>query len=122
MVSKELTAQKCVPCDGGMPTLPMQEAKQYLEEVPGWMLSKTDKGVNMIVRDLKFKDFKSALGFVNVVGNIAESENHHPNIYLHSWNRLKLELYTHVIGGLSKNDFIMAAKINEKLPKMQKRS
>ena len=91
----------------------IEEAKQYLKEVPGWSLGKTDEHLDMISSDLKFKDFKSALAFVNAVGKIAESEGHHPDIHIH-YNKVKLVLYTHAIGGLSKNDFIVAAKINQK--------
>ncbi len=63
-------------------------------------------------REYKFKDFGAALKFVNKVGAIAEKEGHHPNIYIHNWNRLKLTNYTHFIHGLSENDFILAAKID----------
>ena len=91
----------------------IEEAKQYLKEVPGWSLGNTDEHLDMISSDLKFKDFKSALAFVNAVGKIAESEGHHPDIHMH-YNKVKLVLYTHAIGGLSKNDFIMAAKINQR--------
>jgi len=65
-----------------------------------------------IEREFTFKNFKKAMVFVNKVAELAESEGHHPNILLHSWNKVRLTFYTHAIGGLSENDFIMAAKVN----------
>ena len=79
-----------------------------MKHVPGWVLSEDGK---MIARDLVFKDFKEAMAFVNKVADIAEGEGHHPDIFV-SWNKVKLELTTHAIGGLSTNDFILAAKVN----------
>lgn len=84
-------------------------ARELLVQVPGWELSGDGK---QIFKEWKCKNFKEALAFVNKVGEIAESEGHHPNIYVHGWNKVKLELSTHAIGGLTENDFIMAAKIN----------
>ncbi len=113
---EKLTEQKCVPCKGGDLPMPLEEAKAYIKQVSGWTFGKTGRNQDMISKEFKFKDFKQALGFVNLVGEIAESEGHHPNIYLHSWNRVRLELYTHAIGGLSRNDFIVAAKVDERAP------
>ena len=111
----DLTKKKCVPCEGGIDPLPREKVEGNLKAVPGWILQQTQdaKGVHdQIVREFKFKDFKSALGFVNKVGELAEAEGHHPNIYLYGWNKVRLELSTHTIGGLSENDFIIAAKVN----------
>jgi 4a-hydroxytetrahydrobiopterin dehydratase len=101
-----LTSNKCVPCEAGTPPLTLEQATSYLREVPQWRLQD-----NKIVRELKLKDFKEALAFVNQVGEIAEDEGHHPGIHV-SYNRVTLELWTHAIGGLSENDFIVAAKID----------
>jgi 4a-hydroxytetrahydrobiopterin dehydratase len=79
-----------------------------LEQVPGWSLEN-----GKLTRDLKVKNFKEALALVNRIGDLAEQEGHHPDLCIHSWNRVKIELYTHSIGGLSENDFILAAKIGE---------
>lgn len=86
-----------------------QEMKPYLEEVKDWKLEDDGKKIE---RKFKFKDFKEALHFVNKIGEIAEQEGHHPDIEL-GWGRVEVELSTHAIGGLSINDFILAAKINK---------
>jgi 4a-hydroxytetrahydrobiopterin dehydratase len=78
-----------------------------LHQVPGWGI-----GDGKLTRDVKVKNFKEALALVNNIGDLAEQENHHPDICIHSWSRVKIELYTHSINGLSDNDFILAAKIN----------
>ncbi len=80
----------------------------YLRETVGWSASADSK---KIFREFTFKDFAEALRFVNTVATIAESEGHHPDIFIW-YNRVKIELWTHAIGGLSENDFIVAAKIN----------
>jgi len=103
-----LTEQRCVPCKGGMPHLTREEAEAFMPQTPGWTLS--DDALR-ISRDFKFKDFMGALDFLNEVAKIAEAEGHHPD-YRGGWGRLSLEFTTHAIKGLSKNDFIMAAKIN----------
>lgn len=102
--------KKCIPCRGDLPPLTSAEIARYLKEVPDWSLA-TDEP-RRIRRDFKFKDFKAALAFVNRVGALAETEGHHPNMTLHSWNQVRIELYTHKINGLHENDFVMAAKIN----------
>jgi len=104
----DLISKKCVPCEAGVPPMTKIEAEKYMPEVSGWLLADDGK---KIFREFKFKDFKEAMRFVNVVADIAESEGHHPDIYIF-WNRVRLELSTHAIGGLSENDFILAAKIN----------
>jgi 4a-hydroxytetrahydrobiopterin dehydratase len=104
----ELLSQKhCVACDAGTPALAEEEAQGLIESVPGWEL--VDR---MLQRRFRFRDFKAAMTFVNRVAGIAESEGHHPDIHI-SWNRVRLELTTHAIKGLSENDFIMAAKVSE---------
>ena len=84
-----------------------QQALETLPQVPGWELEG-----NKLTRRYKFKDFLGSMAFVNRVAELAESEGHHPDIYIY-WNRVRLELTTHAIKGLSENDFIMAAKINQ---------
>ena len=86
------------------------EAETYLALVPGWRL--TEGEPLKIARSVKCKDFAQAMAFVNRLAEMAEAEGHHPDFCV-SWNRVKLELVTHAIGGLSENDFIMAAKITE---------
>jgi 4a-hydroxytetrahydrobiopterin dehydratase len=100
-----LVQKHCVPCEAGTPPLTKEEAEALLEQVPGWQLEE-----NKLTRRFKFRDFKEAMAFVNRVADLAEEEGHHPDIYI-SWNRVRLDLTTHAIKGLSENDFILAAKI-----------
>ncbi len=109
---EDLTKKKCVPCEGGTPPFTTKEAEDYLKQVKDWKLVG-----NKIERDLKFKDFVAAMKFINKVADLAEQEQHHPDITVYSWNKVKLVTYTHAIGGLSENDFILAAKINKLLKK-----
>jgi 4a-hydroxytetrahydrobiopterin dehydratase len=88
----------------------LDEAQHYMVAVPGWKLIEGER--LKITRPFKFKNFAQSIAFVNKVAAIAEGEGHHPDINI-SWNRVRLDLTTHAIGGLSTNDFIMAAKINE---------
>lgn len=103
----ELTKKKCLPCEGGTKPLSKTESEKLLKEVSGWIL--VDEKI--IKKQFTFGDFKEAMKFVNRVAEIAESEGHHPDIKI-SWNKVTLELWTHAIGGLSENDFIVAAKID----------
>lgn len=107
MVLDNLQVMKCVPCEGGVPPLSREEAAALLEQVSGWTLE--DK---RITKEIVFKDFVSAMAFLNRVAAIAEEEGHHPDFTLHSWNRVRFVISTHAIGGLSRNDFILAAKID----------
>lgn len=101
-----LKDKKCLPCEGGVHPFSTEKIQQYLKLVhENWKLEN-----GKIVSDYKFKDFAEAMEFVNRVAEIAESEGHHPDIILH-YNKVRLELYTHAIKGLSENDFILAAKI-----------
>lgn len=85
-----------------------EEIVNYMPDVPGWAL---DEDAKKILREYKFKDFIGAMNFVNAVADIAEMEGHHPNIHIY-YNKVRVELTTHAIGGLSENDFIVAAKID----------
>lgn len=106
----ELGTQKCTPCHSAT-TKPLKRAAftPYLEQTPGWEVVDDLK----IEKKFQFKNFKEALAFVNKVGELAEQEQHHPNIYLHGWNKVKITLTTHAIKGLSINDFIMATKVDK---------
>jgi len=103
-----LANKKCVPCEGGVKPMALAKAREYLKHVKQWKLL----GGKSIFREFKFKDFKQAMSFVDKVGEVAESEGHHPDILLYSWNRVRLTLSTHAVKGLSINDFILAAKID----------
>lgn len=117
-MSNNLLTKKCVPCEGGVPPLTHEEVAKLMEQVPGWTLfeeaSENLKNFGMgakISKEHKFKDFIGAINFVNNVAEIAEAEGHHPDIKI-NYNKVLLELTTHAIGGLSENDFILAAKID----------
>ncbi|HLY37719.1 MAG TPA: 4a-hydroxytetrahydrobiopterin dehydratase [Candidatus Binatia bacterium] len=103
-----LAAKQCVPCRGGIPPLPREDAEQLLAETPGWTL---DAEAKQIERTFRFPDFEQALAFVNRIGALAESEDHHPDISF-GWGYCRVVWQTHKIKGLHENDFIMAAKVN----------
>lgn len=105
----ELSQKKCVPCEDRTGKLESKQSTVLLEELDHWKIIDD----RVIEKTLQFKDFASALAFVNKVGAIAEKENHHPDMSIFSWNKVKFSLSTHSIGGLSENDFILAAKIDE---------
>ncbi len=107
-MTTELHQKKCVPCEGTEIALEPSQVVGYLTQVDGWEVIDNKK----IQKSFKFKNFKEAVNFVNKVADIAEQEQHHPDIYIF-YNRVNLELYTHTISGLSENDFIMAAKIDK---------
>lgn len=85
-----------------------EEAEKYLAQTLGWAMQEDAKKIS---KEFKFKDFKESMAFINKVAELAESEGHHPDIFVF-YSRVKLELWTHAVGGLSENDFILAAKIN----------
>lgn len=109
MTDIPLSRKHCVPCEGGTKPLSPDNYGAFLRTLSGW----NDTDPNKIEKIFKFKNFKEALVFVNKVGEIAETEQHHPDINLFNWNKVKLTLTTHAIKGLSENDFILAAKIEE---------
>jgi 4a-hydroxytetrahydrobiopterin dehydratase len=103
-----LTQQNCVPCEGEVKPLTPEQFSHYLPMVPEWKVIEDKK----IERDLKFKNFIEAIAFINNVAKISEEEGHHPDIFLHNWNKVRFSLMTHAIKGLFLNDFILAAKID----------
>ena len=111
MKPDDLAARRCAPCRGGTLPLTEAEAQRLLGAVPLWSLQ---EGAKRLARPFEFKDFVQAMEFVNRVAEIAETEGHHPDIAIH-WNRVDLVLWTHSIGGLHENDFIVAAKIDRLL-------
>jgi 4a-hydroxytetrahydrobiopterin dehydratase len=103
-----LAAGKCIACRAGEPTLTDAEIEDLLLHVHQWQVREVD-GMKRLEKIFKLKDFVQALEFTNKVGAIAEEENHHPLI-ITEWGRVTVQWWTHKIGGLHKNDFIMAAK------------
>lgn len=119
MKDEPLIGQVCVSCRPGMPTLTAEEIAEYMPQTPGWTVTDDGKSIR---REFKFKGktaFKDAEAFIldlgPKVGLIAEQEGHHPDI-AYGWGYVRITLTTHAIHGLSKNDFILAAKVNALLP------
>ena len=104
-----LAKKKCIPCEGNVPPLTKEQAEKLLTEVEGWMLIDEAK---MLAKSFRFKNFVETMKFVNDVARVAEEEGHHPDMSV-SYNAVGIELTTHAIGGLSENDFIVAAKIDQ---------
>jgi len=104
----QLAQLKCVACRGGEPTLTAAEISEMQPQVPEWQVKEIDL-VKRLERRFKFKDFAEALRFTNGVGGIAEDQGHHPLI-MTEWGRVTVQWWTHKIGGLHRNDFIMAAR------------
>jgi len=102
-----LTQKKCVPCEGGTPSLTKEKVDEYLKEVQGWEV----KDNKVIEKVFSFKTFRESIDFVNQAAGIAEQEQHHPDMHIR-YKKVTLELTTHAIKGLSENDFIMASKID----------
>lgn len=108
MSKKELHNKHCVPCEGDAPAFSKEQSLDYIQKVNEWQLVE-EKAIEKIIL---FRDFKQAIAFVDKVAEIAESEGHHPDIFIFGYNKVKLVISTHAIGGLSENDFILASKID----------
>ena len=106
----DLTKTRCTPSKTGGKALTVSQLKKYLAVVPHWLLAADGKCIR---RKWVVKDFLVALDFFNRVGRIAQAEDHHPDLHLRGYRNVTIELSTHDLGGLSENDFIVAAKINQ---------
>lgn len=104
----ELASKTCVPCRGGVPPLKSEELASLQKQVDGWNVVEE----HHITKTFKFRDFREALKFVNRVGELAEEQGHHPDIFL-AWGKAGITLWTHAIDGLTESDFIMAAKMDQ---------
>lgn len=105
----DLSSKSCTPCKGGLEPMQSDEATRMLEEVPGWELT---HDATRLERTFRFKNFLEANRFVDRVGELAESQGHHPDITF-GWGYATVVIWTHKIGGLHQNDYIFAAKTNE---------
>lgn len=103
----KLTLIKCVPCEGGTPPLTKKEINKYLSQLKNKWEVIDDKKIKY---QFEFKNFRKAISFVNKIARLAEKEGHHPDIHIF-YNKVIIELWTHAVGGLSQNDFVLAAKI-----------
>ena len=108
----ELRNKKCTPCEGGVIPFDISEIHKYQKKVDGWNIIKNDKNIFYLEKNFNFKNFKNSQNFVNNVGKISEGEGHHPDITF-GWGYAKINITTHAIEGLSENDFILAAKIDQ---------
>lgn len=106
----ELAAKKCVPCEGGVTACPLVQAEQQLQKLPGWYLTHNGQRIR---RDWKVRDFLTGLNVFSEVAKVAEAEAHHPDLHLVGYQNVSIEIWTHAIQGLSENDFILAAKIDQ---------
>jgi 4a-hydroxytetrahydrobiopterin dehydratase len=108
-----LAEKECVPCKGGVPPLKGKALRELNEKLGnGWRVVQE----HHLEKEFTFKNFREALDFTNQVGEIAESQNHHPDVYL-AWGKVKVTIWTHKIEGLSESDFVLAAKIQQAAPR-----
>jgi len=108
----DLLQRRCVPCEGGVPRVDRDEAEAYLASLGDWEL---DAEAQTITRKVNRRTFMDVIEMINRIARLAESEQHHPDLHLTGYRHLTIQLTTHAIGGLSENDFILAAKIDELL-------
>jgi len=110
--ANDLELSKCVPCEGGVAKWSPSQVEAGLARLPGWRLTDDEKRIR---KDWIVKNFSAGIDFFNKVADLAEREGHHPDLHLEGYRHVWIELWTHAIGGLSENDFILAAKI-DRLP------
>ena len=108
--ANQLVAKKCKPCEGGVDPCTLQEANQQLERLDGWYLTHDGQRIR---KDWTVKNFVAGMEFFSKVSDVAEEDGHHPDLHLEGYRNVWIELWTHAIGGLSENDFILAAKIDQ---------
>ena len=106
-----LSEKKCIPCKGDIPEFEITEIHKYLKMVDGWEVKADVSKIYYLIKEFKFKNFLESQSFVNKVGNIAETEGHHPDIWF-GWGYAKIKIFTHTIKGLHESDFVLAAKID----------
>ena len=111
-MTSELNRRVCTACTKDTPPVGFVEALDYLHQLPEWAM----EGEKHLQREFQFRDFRTAIDFINAVADLAEAEGHHPDIHLYGYNHVRLELSTHAIRALSENDFILAAKIDRLFP------
>lgn len=104
----KLEEKRCKPCEGGIPSLTKEESEEYLKQIDNWTLEN-----NSIIKKFKLKNFSEAINFVNKIAEVVEKEQHHTDILVYGWNKVKVTMSTHAIKGLSENDFIIAAKLDK---------
>ena len=108
----DLSKKNCMACDGSIPPFDKNEIHKYLKKVDDWDVKSDNDKSFYLIKNFKFKNFKESQNFVNKISNIAENENHHPDISF-GWGYCKVKIFTHAIKGLAESDFILAAKIDK---------
>ena len=111
-MNKDLLKKKCLPCEGGVTSFDTSKIHEYLKKVDGWDVSKDQKETFFLKKKFLFKNFLLSQSFINEVSRISEEEGHHPDITF-GWGYAVIKITTHAIEGLSENDFILAAKIDQ---------
>jgi 4a-hydroxytetrahydrobiopterin dehydratase len=109
LTTEDLLHKKCASCEGGIPSIPAEQATAMLASVPGWELTPDGQ---RLARSWVAKNFIAAIDFFNKIAELAEKEGHHPDLHLEGYRNVTVEVWTHAISGLSENDFILAAKIS----------
>lgn len=107
---EELVKKKCLPCEGGVDPCPLDVSQQQLAMLDGWYLTHNGQRIR---KDYTVKHFLAGMDFFNRCAQLAEDDGHHPDLHIESYRNVSVELWTHAIGGLSENDFILAAKIDQ---------
>lgn len=115
--SDQLSQQMCKPCEGGVDPCPLDLSQRQLANLPGWRLTHNNQRIR---KDWTVKNFMTGLAFFNEIAVVAEADGHHPDLHLEGYRNVSIELWTHAIGGLSENDFILAAKIDQLAPRFAK--
>jgi 4a-hydroxytetrahydrobiopterin dehydratase len=113
---EQLVAKKCLPCEGGVEPYTREQSEAQLDELDGWHLTHDGQRIR---KDWTVKNFMAAMDFFNRCAEVAESDGHHPDLHIEGYRNASVELWTHAIGGLSENDFILAAKIDQLPIKLQ---
>ena len=106
----QLVAKKCLPCEGGVAPYTRQQAEEQLQQLDGWQMTHDGQRIR---KDWTVKHFLAGLEFFNRCADVAEADAHHPDLHIEGYRNVSVELWTHAIGGLSENDFILAAKIDQ---------
>jgi 4a-hydroxytetrahydrobiopterin dehydratase len=112
IMMSDLSKKKCIPCEGNIPPFDISEIHKYLKKVDGWEVESNKDQSFFLKKEFTFKNFLKSQNFVNKVSEIAEKENHHPDISF-GWGYCKIKIFTHAIKGLAESDFILAAKIDK---------
>ena len=114
---EDLSRKRCKPCEGGVEPYTLDESQRQLAKLKGWRLTHDNKRIR---KDWTVKNFLAGMKFFERVAQVAEAEQHHPDLHLEGYRQVWIEIWTHAIGGLSENDFILAAKIDELPVEMKK--